>query len=373
LLVRRRRDKKRGVGFISLLFGILYGVLAFSSIGLEASLEPLRPVEVGSDLTRLQLSYKTETENIPFMSASKAGYFTDEGAIDLVLNRTEELVISKNFWVYKDQNNDALVLHNIRSGARHSLNVGGFPFLIEDQLFIIRPDQQAISSVDNFGKVLWTIEFGSIITSADVNESYSAWGTLRGTIRIIARDGASIAEIRPDAFGLDARHSCIYSVALSKDGLRLAVLYGLDPQYVAIFSNLRGVWTLDHKERMEGSIRKSAAAAFSGDSRFFVMQTSQGLMTYSLQEKEKTFLMHDHTGDPNTEVIIRPIGTSSFAFLSFYLERKSLGLIVKHSLKAFFPVEEDSVSLDIHGANIYIAGDSAIRRFLFREGSDHEE
>ena len=85
--MRRRRDKKRGVGFISLLFGILYGVLAFSSIGLEASLEPLRPVEVGSDLTRLQLSYKTETENIPFMSASKAGYFTDEGAIDLVLNR----------------------------------------------------------------------------------------------------------------------------------------------------------------------------------------------------------------------------------------------------------------------------------------------
>jgi hypothetical protein len=371
--VKRRGEERRGVGLIALLFAILYAVLAFSSIGLKAPLEPLAPVEIHNDTVKLRQSYRANTRVFPFYTASKAGYFTEEGSIDLLLNRMEKLVVSKNILVSEDPNGDNLILSDITSGKNHTINLSGYPFLIGGQLFILRQDQQAIARLDDAGKVLWTMEFGSIVTTADSTESHSAWGTLRGTIRIISKDGLSTAEIRPDSFGIDTHHSCIYSVALSRDGLSVAVLYGLEPQYLAIFSHISGTWVLDHVERLAGSVRRSVASAFSEDGRFLLMQTSQGLVSYNLHEKEKEVFVLDNPENTDLEVMIRPVGKSSLVFLTSGTERKNLGLIAENSLKAFFPAGEDSVSLDVQDGFIHVSGDSAIRRFLFNEGSGNED
>ena len=235
-------------------------------------------------------------------------------------------------------------------------------FEIRDRSFLLRQDQQGVAETDKSGKVLWSREFGALMTTPSISSTLSAWGLLDGSVQILDRDGALLHDLRPATKGVVSKYPCVYAVAVSENGESVAVLYGLDPQYFLVFVRKGDMYELAHRIEMKRQVRNAQAASFSASGSCVVARTADGLAYYdTVLERGQIIQPRNFSGE--LELRIEPIGADGFAFLAAKGDERFAGLIRRGSLEALFPVGKGSAGLSAEGDDIEIWDDRYIHRY----------
>jgi len=220
--------------------------------------------------------------------------------------------------------------------------------------FTVRPDQQGVSELGPDGRtVLWTREFGSILTTSSVAQELSAWGFLDGKVQILDRDGKILRGLNPQLDGVASAHPCVYALAISNRGEALAMLYGISPQYFLVYERKDGFYSLVLSLKLDADLRTAQSGAFSGDAETVLMKTADGLAFYNLPAK-KGGIIHPKLFQGEGEYLIEAFGEDKFVFLGARADDRFSGIIENGSLKAFFRLPGDSVALRIGEESFYV-------------------
>ncbi|MCE1195693.1 hypothetical protein LWX53_04285 [bacterium] len=228
--------------------------------------------------------------------------------------------------------------------------------------FIARGDLQGVSEVDRSGKQLWVAEFPSPVTVVDITEKLSAWGLLDGSIHLVDSDGTMNSAVKPASKGVSSRFACAYGLALSPDGSRLAVLFGLEPQHFAVFERRGKDYRLSYDMKLVRPLRGGQPFAFSADGRSIEGLTGDGLVFYDVA-KGRAAILQDSSLRGDFEMIIAPAGDDSFAFLAANGNERYAGLLRQGRVEAIFPVGTDSTGILVEGPNVIIQGRDMLYRY----------
>lgn len=226
----------------------------------------------------------------------------------------------------------------------------GIPYLENNRLFLLRPDQQGLSEIKRDGSFLWSIEFGTPITASSISASLSAWGLLDGSIKVLDESGRSIAALNPSSSEVDSKYGCIYGIAVSSTGEIIAAIYGIDPQYFLIYAKSGDGYKLLSSRKLDKQVRSAQELAFSTDGDFAVGRTGDGLAVYDVAKK-RSRIVHATDFSGEAELQLKPIGKDGFVFLLAKGDKRFSGLIRKGALEAIFAVDgaARSISVDESG------------------------
>jgi hypothetical protein len=227
--------------------------------------------------------------------------------------------------------------------------------------FVLREDQQAVTELDPNDHGIWSREFGAPITAASITSSFSAWGFLDGTVHLLDVRGSSIHVLDRHAIGLDSLYPCVYAVGVSKRGDHLALLYGLEPQYFAMYRRTGPEYELLMKKRMNSEVRKAQPASFSNDGGSVLVKTGDGMEYHDLRHSSAQ-TVHGERFPGESDMILSPFGTDSFAFLLDRNGARFAGMFRNGSLSAMFPVLPAVNALQVkeNGFVIRTAGQDSI-------------
>jgi hypothetical protein len=250
----------------------------------------------------------------------------------------------------------------VASGSLVVASNSGSPYLASGRSFIIRPDQQGVSEVDESGQSRWIREFGTLITSASITGTVSAWGLLDGSIQVLDGKGVLSHELRAGDKGIISGYPCIYSVAISENGESLAAIFGLDPQYFIVFTKNGESYDLVYEKKLMDQVKSAQASSFSLDGSCVIGRTAEGLALYDMT-RNRGRILHSRYFTGNMELRIVPVGADSFAILLAKGEERFAGLIRRGALEAMFPVEKGSTGLLVEGNIMAIQGNNAVHRY----------
>lgn len=252
--------------------------------------------------------------------------------------------------------------------ARHFIGPQGGDATYRDQgrTFRIRTDQAGAEEYDREGRLLWSWEFGSLLTSASIGDDSSAWGCLDGTVLTQEPGTGNARLLRPSAFGIQSARACVYSVAISPDGKKLALIYGQEPQIALFFEDRGSGWGLVHSAPLQEETYRAQAALFSKNGAWAALQTGAGLLVYDSASRTSRLLMEGKLGDDHRIQFAR-LGDEGIALLDITPEENRLGLLQGYSLEAWIRLDPDSsgLSSDPRGY-LCIAGERSLRVFAQR-------
>lgn len=238
----------------------------------------------------------------------------------------------------------------------------GEPWEKNGRRFLARGDLQGASEIDRLGGRLWTAEFPSPATSVDVTDKLSAWGLLDGSIHVLAGDGAADSVAKPASMGVSSRFACVYGLALSPDGTRLAALYGLEPQHFVILERSGKECRLLHDMKLLRPVRSAQPFAFAADGKSAVGLTGDGVVFYDTIRGRASALRNPML-QADDEMMIAAAGSDGFAFLTAGARGRVAGLLRQGRIEAIFPVAPDSEDLIVDGLNLDIRGKSMVSRY----------
>lgn len=232
----------------------------------------------------------------------------------------------------------------------------------EGRYFIARGDLQGVSEVDRSGKRLWTSEFPSTVTAVDVTAERSAWGLLDGSIHLINSDGTTKSVVKPASMGVSSRFACVYGLALSPGGTKLAVLFGLDPQHFAVFERKGDDYGLLYDMKLVRSLRSAQSFAFSADGKGIMGLTGDGMVFYDVK-MGRAAALEDSLLRGDLEISLVPAGADGFAFLAAIGNGRYAGLFRQGRVEALFPVEAGSTGILAEGQNVAVLGKDTLYRY----------
>ncbi len=233
---------------------------------------------------------------------------------------------------------------------------------VKGRHFLAREDLQGVSEIDRSGKQLWTSEFPSLVTAIDISAKLSAWGLLDGSIHLINGDGKVNSVIKPASTGVASRFACIYGLALSPDGTKLAALFGLEPQHFVVFDRKGDGYSLLYDMKLIRPVRSGQPFTFSSDGKSIAGLTGDGLIFYDVKRGRAATLQNSVlSGDSEAELI--PVGGEGFAFLAASGNERYAGLLRQGRVEALFPVEAGSTGIAVDGQNLTIQGQEKLSRY----------
>ncbi|HEY9055215.1 MAG TPA: hypothetical protein VIO60_10400 [Rectinemataceae bacterium] len=367
-MLRGSRKKRRsGLGLAAFTAALAYLFLAHRPLGGNSPLELVATLTLPESRVSLAEAPARKESDISFSSTAGFGFLDLESRELKYYARPEGAAEEGSRLIVPNTQNGSLELWDRSLGSKRSLSGGGLPYLQSGRLFAIRMDQSGASEYDSEGKLLWSWEFGSFLTSSSIGERASAWGCMDGTI-LIQREGHSGLELlRPSAFGSPPARDCVYGVAISPEGKRLAVLYGQEPQNALFFEERGSGWGLAHSVRLPRTSFRAQEALFSQDGTWAVMQTASGLLVYDAASRTSSLQLSGTIGEDDSLRFVR-LGDTAIAFLAASKAERRFGLMRGSALEAWIRVEDGASGIvaDERGY-VSIAGETSLRVYAERK------
>lgn len=179
----------------------------------------------------LDKSKLEETDNLtPYLFNRKAGYFTKDLKKAWSFNIKDGVTLLDDSYINFSKDAGSFKVMSIKGELKYVVEDNGYPFSVDNRLFIISRDRKRLSEVKD-GKIVWSKPFNSIITSIDANSSDVVIGFDKGNFVVLDSNGNSYFKYQPGG----SRKKIIYSVKISKNSGYIGVVSGLDPQRFILY------------------------------------------------------------------------------------------------------------------------------------------
>jgi len=271
--------KQRGVFLIGFLLVTVYFFLFPRTSGRELIITP-------DYLTDLVIDDSSDN----MVSTSPPALFVRNGAVAGYLNSdhrllmsftSERMAVDKNWIAVSGDNGLSLMEPNGRLITR--IPDISFPVARNGNLFLYGNNTGILSKINPInGRILWHKEYISTITVLDGCPGKTLVGLLDGRVELIDDSGTVILKYRPGGSRVEA----IYGGTLSRDGSKIALISGLDPQrFVLLEGRKNGYRPVSHHDTGT-DFRRSVSIFFARDDEQLLYENNGFVEVVSLGEDD---------------------------------------------------------------------------------------
>ena len=276
--------KKIRVFVIFLLF-IVYFFLAARPV-------PLETVLTSAWVSSLDIESLPSTEEhlIPFTLGSRFGYVDKMGRFSINKAKENNIYLGENSWAEYEAQPVSIQIKNPYDMTLVNIeNTSGYPILLDNRIFIIGNEQNALSEIDLSGNVLWTYEYGAPITCIDAAAGLVLTGSLDGIIEIIDSTGKRIFNFEPGG----SKYGIILGCAISANGSRLAVICGVDQMrflFLERSGTVGGEYRVVHHEYLDSGFRRPVRILFIDQDSRIIYEQPGGLSCFNIRSRHAFFI-----------------------------------------------------------------------------------
>jgi len=280
------QQKKRIQIFIILLIFIFYFFIAARPIPREtvlapgwlSSIESDAPVSIGG-------ADQPQGRLFPFILGSHFGYVNSAGYFSVNNVKTGGIYLSENLWTEYGAQPEIIEIKNINAQTAVKIeNPKGYPVLLDDRIFILGSEQNALSEIDADGNVLWIYEFGAPLTCIDAAGGLVLTGSIDGVVEILNAEGKRIFYFEPGG----SRYSVILGCAISRNGSRIGIISGIDQQRFLLLERFGGGsdYKAVYHEFLSEGFRRPVLISFTDEDRRIVFERAEGLGCYNIKSRQ---------------------------------------------------------------------------------------
>lgn len=331
---------------------VVYLFTASAPIGSELVLEP-----VWLRATKTAKNDPSATgELVPFRTEQHFGFFDADGRLSVVREMNGRYALSDFAWTEYPAIPAELDIRSPRDEALLRTEERGYPFFSDGRVFIIGPEQNSIAAVDGKGATAWRRDLSAPITCADASAGLLLVGLLDGSVELINSSGERI-------FGFDpggSRLPVIVAAKLSRDGRRIALISGVDPQRFLLLERSGTSYKVAYHEFLERGFRRAVKAAFVDDERRVVFEREGSLGVYDIGARKSW-----KTPVGGDIVAMEESGDDGRLFLLVVASnRKELvGLRLPDDIYLRAPYSSATTFIARRGNRLYLGGDDSIAAF----------
>lgn len=259
---------------------------------------------------------------IPFRVLDYFGYAQADGKLLLRSPvRWNVALTSETFCNYNRQGND-LVLTDARRNYLYPLNMDGYPIARGGGYYVLSPDLTGLTTFSSTGEFGFSREFSSLITSLDANETAVGIGLLSGSVELFNQDGSYRVGVRPET----SRINVVYGTALSNDSKYLAMVHGIDSQYLSLYALNGANYRLLAQRELAEPTRSQTPVGFSHEGEFLLYKDGESVVILSTEDSTREYVLPidgeliDFEFLPEFESVYLLSTTSENSVLSIYSE-----------------------------------------------------
>jgi hypothetical protein len=342
---------------IGIFIFLLYAFLAASPI-------PEEDVLIKGWIRSFESAYTTgneEHELYPFQiglpGAVRFGYFDKTGVLTVNQFSQKNVSLSGNRFVefdavprsleIKDRNNETV---------QRFENTNGYPLFLNDRLYLVHYEQNAISELTDDGSIAWTYAFASPLTCIAGARGSILAGTLDGTVELLDEKGSRVFFFETGG----SRITCIYGAAISRDLSYIAVVSGIDDQRFLLFEQYGGSYRVTHHEFIGDGRRRPVWIRFLDNDTRLAFEYEDGLGIYDMKSRTT------HRIPLDGEIAAIDNEGSGLLFLVTANEtRKYLtGILYPSSIILKSPFQSTDVFLHRSGDTLFIGSDRSLVSFI---------
>ncbi|MCL2244770.1 MAG: WD40 repeat domain-containing protein [Treponema sp.] len=369
--------KKIRIAGIVLLF-IVYFIMAARPIPRETILASEWISSLQSESTESTFLH-LQGQLIPFTLGNNFGYVNTSGQFAFNKEKTGNIYLGKNLWTEYDLEPSSIGIKNISEETVINIeNPGGYPLLLDNRIFILGSEQNALSEISAGGDVLWTYEFGAPLTCMDAAADMILTGSIDGHIDILDSYGKRIFNFEPGG----SRYAVILGCALSNDGSHLGIISGIDQQRFLLLERFgnSGEYKVVYHEFLGDGFRRPVHISFIDNDQRLVFESSQGIGCYNVKSRygiqiplNGEIITIDNSGDQGFFFLItsHSMGRKEFVGIKFPEDSwLPLSMFRQNVHSAVFlkaPFKSDNAFLGRTGSKIIAGGGTALISFNLEE------
>jgi hypothetical protein len=160
-------------------------------------------------------------------------------------------------------------------------NNNGYPLFLNDKMYLVSFEQNAISEITDDGSVVWSYALASPLTCVTGARGRLLLGTLDGTIELLDEKGSRAFFFETGG----SRITCIYGAAISQDLSHIAVISGIDDQRFLLFEQYAGSYQVSHHEFIGDGKRRPVMIRFLDDDTRLAYEYEEGLGLYEIKSR----------------------------------------------------------------------------------------
>jgi hypothetical protein len=229
-------------------------------------------------------------EYIPFCFGGHYGYVSLDGAFTINQEKKSYIEQSPGLFAEFSGQDEKIAVRDFSGKQLFMLeDKRGYPFFRGERIFVIHSEQNSISEVNFDNDTLWTYDFASPVTCADVSGGFLLIGELDGSIELLDRNGKRVYFTEPSG----SRVPVIYGCAIAKSGTKFAVISGLDRQRFLVVEQVGDVWRITHHEFLGYGFNRPVHIKFVDDERRVVYERQEGLGIYNMASRSSEIVSFD--------------------------------------------------------------------------------
>jgi len=374
------QQKKRIQVFIIFLLFIAYFIIASRPIPREtilapgwlSSLESDSPVPIGG-------AEQSQEQLFPFTLGSHFGYVNSAGYFSVNNVRTGGIYLSDNLWTEYGAEPEVIEIKNISSQTMVKIEQPrGYPVLLDNRIFIIGSEQNALSEIDKDGNILWTYEFGATLTCIDAASGFVLTGSIDGVAEILDSAGKRVFYFEPGG----SRYSVILGCAISRNGSRIGIISGIDQQRFLLLERFGAGsdYKVVYHEFLSEGFRRPVLISFTDEDRRIVFERPEGLGCYNIKSRQGFSIpldgeitAVDNSGDKGFYFLINSRAGRKKELIGIRFPQDKRFAVSKYKgnmSSAIFlraPYKSDNVFLGRNGSMIVAGGGKKLISFVMEE------
>jgi hypothetical protein len=246
----------------------------------EQELKPVWAVDVGRDPVA-RPSGETEGTRVPFVLGDRFGYLGSQGDLLLQSQKIHGIAIDSDRFINYSSVSGNLVVQNSSGDVTDTVEVRGYPILIDGRLLLISTNRAELAEITDAGEIAWKREYAAVITDLDSQNNVLVVGLLDSRAELLDFNGDVTLEL--DLMG--SRINAVYGCALSSAASLLAVVHGIDPQYITIM-DLREDGTDPTKVVLRNEFRTTRYLRFLNEDEYLLVEDVNGVVVLDINRGE---------------------------------------------------------------------------------------
>ena len=225
---------------------------------------PLYPFETGGAVT------------------GRFGYFDSGGTFTVNRLKNKHLSMSEQGFIEYDAIPRDIEINDNRGEPVLALkNIRGYPFFLNQKIYVVSFEQNAVSCFSEEGDELWSYSFTAPLTCIAGAAGYLLAGSLNGAIELLDADGGRVFFFETGG----SRIPCVYGAAVSGDASLFAVISGVDNQRFLLFEQYAGSYRVSYHEFTGMGKRRPVRIDFVDNGARVVYERDEGLGIYEIKTR----------------------------------------------------------------------------------------
>ncbi|QEN07916.1 hypothetical protein EXM22_07905 [Oceanispirochaeta crateris] len=247
------------------------------------------------------------------------GVLLPDGGTPYLLNEEERAAVSESHFLIQSTS-ASLILKDLESQSEKIIPSQDYPLILSGHFYAADFGSAILEEFDSSGKSLWKWRGTSPITAISASTLCTVFGSVDGRIRIFSRQG-EMTEFIP---GDQREDNVIYGIAFSQDCSKLAVLSGLNKQYIRQYHLKEDeAPELFHEELLESRFSRPVKLFYSESASLLWVEQESSLLQYRGADLESTLLLDGTLLTQNSDeqaglvYVLNRLGPSSFSDKSY--------------------------------------------------------